>query len=353
MVDDSREDRDLCRLLLGKKHGAQLQFFETNLGAEGLETCRTIGPDCVLLDYSLPDMTGVEFLTRLRSADAAGQPGVAVVMLTGSGSEQDALDAIKAGAQDYVLKDRLTAQVLNLAVEKAVEKVVLIRAIKAERDSLARSLAEKEVLLKEVHHRVKNNLQVIASLLRLQADASGEELVALRESQHRVESMALIHEQLYETEVLHQVDLAKHAALLVANLFQSYGVETARITSRVTLEPLPLGVDQAIPAGLILNELVSNALKHAFPAGQTGLVSIEGGLRDGRVVLEVRDDGAGIPKGMDLKKTNSFGLKIVNILTGQLKGTFEVDRSRGTTFRVSFPEQHGHHEILQSAGSGR
>jgi two-component sensor histidine kinase len=353
MVDNSREDRELCRLLLGKRYGSQLQFFGEGIGAKGLEICRTIGPDCVLLDYTLPDMDGVEFLTRLRSADAAGEPRFAVVVLTGSGSEQAALDAIKAGAQDYVVKEFVTAQGLSLAVEKAIEKIGVICAVKAERDRLARLLAEKEVLLKEVHHRVKNNLQVIASLLSLQADAPGEERFALRDSQRRVESMALIHEQLYETGNLHEIDLAKSASLLVANLLQSYGVERARIASRVTLGPLPLGVDQAIPAGLILNELVSNALKHAFPEGDTGLVSVGGGLRGDCVVLEVSDNGTGIPPVLDLKKTKSLGLKIVKILTRQLKGTLELDRRRGTTFRVSFPEQHGRHEILQSAGSGR
>jgi two-component sensor histidine kinase len=238
-------------------------------------------------------------------------------------------------------------------------KVVMVddsqegRAAKAERDRLALLLAEKEALLKEVHHRVKNNLQVIASLLRLQADAPAEGAVALRDSQHRVESMALIHEQLYESGALREVDLARHAKQLATNLFQSFGIDPARISWRVTVEPLPLGVDQAIPAGLILNELVSNALKHAFPEGCTGLVLIEGGLRGGQVVLEVRDDGVEIPGEMERRGPTSLGFKIVDILTRQLKGTFELDRSRGTAFRVSFPEQHGHHEIMQSAGSGR
>jgi two-component sensor histidine kinase len=253
---------------------------------------------------------------------------------------------IKAGAQDYVPKDRINAQVLNLAVEKAIEKIALIRALKAERDHLASSLAEKELLLKEVHHRVKNNLQVIASLLRLQSNSFEDELLAraLQDSQDRVESMALIHEQLYESEDLREVDLARHAAQLAVKLFQSYPIDPQTITWRVTLEPLPLGVDQAIPAGLILNELVSNALKHAFPKGRAGLISIEGGLRDDRVVLEVRDDGVGMPRDMEWRAPKSLGLRIVNTLTRQLKGMFELVRGHGTTFRVSFPEHPEHHE---------
>jgi two-component sensor histidine kinase len=284
-------------------------------------------------------MTGLEFLTRLHSADPAVEPECAVVMLTGTVSEQIAVDAMKAGAQDYLVKDCISADGLKRAVEKAVEKVGLIRALKSERDRLARSLAEKEILLKEVHHRVKNNLQVIVSLLRLQASQHSDEHIVspLRESQHRIESMALIHEKLYETDDLREVNLAQHASLLASNLFQSYGAENGRITWRLSLDPLPLGVDQAIPAGLILNELISNALKHAFPNDRAGCISIGGGRRGELVILEVRDNGVGIPPGLASRKPKSLGLEIVNILTRQLKGTFDVESGEGAAFRVSFP----------------
>lgn len=264
MVDDSAADRKLCRLLLEETHGPRLEFFEAAAAGAGLETCRTVLPDCVLLDYRLPDMTGLEFLAHLRE-----DSGVAVVMLSGTASDQVAVKAMKAGAQDYLDKDRITAEGLGLAIRNATQKVNLLRALQAERDHLARSLAEKEVLLQEVHHRVKNNLQVIASLLRLQADAFGDQAfaAALHESQQRVESMAMIHEQLYESADLHRVDVAKHAGLVLSNLLHAYGVDPACISGRVVQEneSLMLGVDQAIPAGLILNELISNALKHGFP----------------------------------------------------------------------------------------
>ena len=225
-------------------------------------------------------MTGLEFLAQLCPEDTVSTPRFAVVMLTGMASEEVAGKALRAGAQDYLVKDRITAEGLSLAVRKATEKVGLIRALQGEKDLLARSLAEKEVLIQEVHHRVKNNLAVIASLLRLQASNLADESLAavLRESQHRVESMALIHEQLYTNGDLREVDLAQHAALLAGSLFHSYGIEPARISWSVAVDPLPLGVDQAIPAGLILNELVSNALKHVHSQdGRTGSVVIEGG----------------------------------------------------------------------------
>lgn len=355
MVDDSPADCRLCREFLSEVYGADLEFFESHSAAQGLETCRSAAPDCVLLDYKLPGMTGLEFLAQLCPEDTVSTPRFAVVMLTGLASEEVAGKAMRAGAQDYLVKDRITAEGLSLAVRKATEKVSLIQALRAERDLLARSLAEKEVLIQEVHHRVKNNLAVIASLLRLQASNIADKSLAaaLRESQHRVESMALIHEQLYTNGDLREVDLAQHASILAGNLFHSYGIDPGRISWSVALEPLPLGVDQAIPAGLILNELVSNALKHAFPEGRKGSVVIEGGRLDGRVNLAVQDDGIGVPSGVELARPKSLGMQIVKILTRQLKGTFEVACGRPARFKISFPEAENGQQSVQGVGGGR
>lgn len=359
MVDDSPADRKLCQVLLGEVHGSELEFFEASGAAHGLEICQSEKPDCVLLDYKLPDMTGLEFMTQLYAQDSVGAPTVAVVMLTGMASEQVAVDAMKAGAQDYLVKDRITAEGLSMAVRKATEKVGLMRELKAERDRLALSLAEKEVLIQEVHHRVKNNLAVIASLLRLQSSrisggATDERVgAALLESQNRVESMALIHEQLYSNGDLREVDLARHASLLASNLFHSYGVDSSRVVWRVDMQPLLLGVDQAIPAGLILNELVSNALKHAFPDGRSGSIVIQGSRSDGRIQLAVRDDGVGVGPGIEMARPNSLGMHIIQILTRQLKGTFILASGRPAGFEISFPEVEHGQQIAQSAGRGR
>ena len=362
MVDDSAADRKLCRVLLEERHGSGLEFIEARDAAQGLDLCRTSSPDCVLLDYKLTDMTGLEFLSHLTRGEPADLPAFAVVMLTSVASEQVAVQAMKGGAQDYLVKDGVTAEGLSSAVKKATEKVGLIRSLKTERDllavshaelavshaelaaslaELAASLTEKDALLKEVHHRVKNNLQVIASLLRLQADGIGDPrvTVALRESQNRVESMALIHEQLYETEDLQEVDLARHASLLASNLVHSYAVDEGRISWKVSVDAMPLTVDRAIPAGLILNELISNAFKHAFPGGRKGFLSIEGRRRNGAVVLEVRDDGVGMSQDAGRARPKSLGLEIVAILTRQLKGTFEIESDRGALCRLTFPEK--------------
>ncbi len=351
MVDDSAEERTLCRVLLEEVYGPNLQFFEESEAAEGLKTCRTVAPDCVLLDYHLPDMTGLEFLAQLQLEAPLHEPAFAVVMLTGLNSYQVALEAMRSGAQDYLLKNRISAPALGLAIQKATQKVGMIHELREGHARLARSLAEKEVLIKELHHRVKNNLQVIASLLRLQQKAATDNTAAavLRESQHRVEAMAMIHEQLYGSADLRQVLLEQQANLLMANLFHAFGVDPSRISGQVTVRarpeggPLVLGVDQAIPIGLILNELISNALKHAFPDGRSGGIRIEARIETqnqaGRVDLTVADDGVGVPEDLATRKTKTLGLQIVEILARQLRGTWELKRAAGTSFHLSFPER--------------
>jgi two-component sensor histidine kinase/CheY-like chemotaxis protein len=348
MVDHSAADRKLCRLLLEEAHGRKVEFYEADHASAGLDACRAVAPDCVLLDQKLPDMSGLEFLRCLRGAEMA-LPLTAVVLLTGVSGEQTAISAMNAGAQDYLIKDRITAEGLRLAIDRATQKLGLARTLAAERDRLAQSLAEKEILLKEVHHRVKNNLQVIASLLRMQAGIAQDSGLAasLRDSLHRVESIALIHEQLYDSQDLREVDIGRNADMLLANLFHSYGVDPGRITGRVTIEsvegrPLILGVDQAIPVGLILNELISNALKHAFPEGRAGAIVVEGRLRRGEVHLAVRDNGAGAPADFQISRTEgSLGLRIVGILARQLKGSVHFERSGlGSVFRICFPERY-------------
>ena len=230
--------------------------------------------------------------------------------------------------------------------QKAMPKGDLIRELREENARLARLLVEKEVLVKEVHHRVKNNLQVVTSLLHLQMQATEDPAAAavLRESQHRVEAMALIHEQLYGAADLREVNLAEQAALLMRNLYDSFGVDPSRISSRIEVGaraegPLVVGIDQAIPVLLILNELISNALKHAFPRERSGSIRMEAHSRSGRVEMAVIDDGVGVPEDFTVGKSQTLGLQIVEALARQLHGTWEWKHAGGTVFRVSFPER--------------
>jgi two-component system response regulator len=207
-------------------------------------------------------------------------------------------------------------------------------------ERLKASLKEKEVLLREIHHRVKNNLQIIFSLLNLQSGyiRDSHALDMFRECQNRVRSMALIHEVLYQAKDLARVNFAEYIKNLALNLFRSYGVSSEVISLNISVREVMLEIDTAIPCGLIINELVSNSLKYAFPGGKTGKITIDMHLEDGnQLILIVSDDGVGLPAGLDFRNTETLGLQLVNTLTDQLKGLIEVQGKQGTEFKIIFP----------------
>ncbi len=211
-------------------------------------------------------------------------------------------------------------------------------------NALATALAAKEVLLKEVHHRVKNNLQVISSLLNMQVEqlADGSLVQVFRESQQRVQAMAMIHERLYGQDHLERLDLRDYVENLAGDLFSAYGIDTSSIALRLDLEEVWLDLDQAIPCGLILNELLTNSLKYAFPGSMRGEISIE--LKRGaahNVTLRVSDTGIGLPGGFDVSETESLGLKIVQILTHQLHGSLRRGTELGADFSLVFQISEG------------
>lgn len=199
------------------------------------------------------------------------------------------------------------------------------------------ALQEKDVLLKEIHHRVKNNMQVMSSLLRLQSSYTDEAhtVDVLRESQHRVQSMALVHERLYQSPDLAGIAAINYVRDLVTNLAKSYHQEDQQISLDLQVDELTLDIDTAIPCGLILNELVSNAIKHAFPNQHCGVITIRVKGRNNRLVeLVVGDDGIGIAEDIDFNQTKSLGLQLVTSLSHQLEGTVEIERNGGTTVRI-------------------
>lgn len=216
-----------------------------------------------------------------------------------------------------------------------------ITAQKENERALNAALAEKDVLLKEIHHRVKNNLQVISSLLSLQSRylRNPEDAVLFHESQRRIRSMALVHERLYQSKSLSRIEFAAYAKRLVENLIASHREGTGPIALNTDLEEVFLDIQTAIPCGLIVNELIMNALKHAFPDGRPGNIRL--GLRldaDGRIELKVGDDGVGLPSAWSIESAGNMGMQIVTMLTGQIEGRLEIDRAAGTEFRLSFKE---------------
>ena len=206
-------------------------------------------------------------------------------------------------------------------------------------EALKASLREKEVLLREIHHRVKNNMQVISSLFNLQVGrAMSEECRGvLKEGQARIRSMSLVHEKLYQSRDLSKIEFGGYVQSLTAHLFHSYLDRLDRVHLETDFEDVYLDINAAVPCGLIINELVSNALKHAFPAGRTGTIRV--GLRRapaGEVILRVADDGVGLSTGLDLLGAGGFGMEIVSLLVDQLDAKLEIDGTRGTAFTVTF-----------------
>jgi PAS domain S-box-containing protein len=207
-------------------------------------------------------------------------------------------------------------------------------------ENLREALAEKEVLLKEIHHRVKNNLQIVSGLLQLQAqNIDNPQMVnVLRECQNRVEAMALIHKTLYTSSDFGYIDATEYIERLAISLMGTYQIAPGKVALVVNVEPLVLSLDQAIPCGLIVNELMSNALKYAFPDGRHGKITLALTQMGDSVVLMIQDDGVGFPPGMDWDNTQSLGLSLVHALaTDQLDGSLEVDHSQGTRFIIKFP----------------
>ena len=203
---------------------------------------------------------------------------------------------------------------------------------------LLKSLNEKEVLLKEVHHRVKNNLQIISSIFNLQSAHVGEDqrmIGLLRDSRDRIRSMSFIHESLYQTKDFSSIDLADYIDGLSRNLVMSYSLN-GKVDLQTDLQQVHLVLDQAIPCGLILNELISNALKHAFPNDRSGIINIALQLMDEQVRITVRDNGVGLPPGFTPETHSNLGLELVDTLIGQLDGAMQRTSESGVSYLLTF-----------------
>lgn len=207
-------------------------------------------------------------------------------------------------------------------------------------DKLKKSLEEKDLLIKEIHHRVKNNLLVISSLLNLQSNLikDKEAKNIFRESQSRAKSMAIIHERLYSSDDLKRIDFGDYIRTLSTELFYTYVLDPSTIQLNLNVEKIMIDINTAVPLGLIVNELVSNAMKYAFPDGKQGEIDISFNQIGNKYVLIVKDDGVGIPADLDIKKVKSLGLQLVLSLTDQIDGVLKLNRENGTDFEITFKE---------------
>ena len=444
MVEDNEDDARFLSEILSESDPSDFQVIHADKLSKALKHLAYEDVDLILLDLGLPDSQGLSTLDRVKAQTV----DVPIVIITGQNDEDMAIQAVKAGAQDYLVKGFLDGSLLNRSIRYGIERQHLIKELKQKSDKLhasrqsfhniveksidgiivldksgvihfansaaisqlrlqpenilgskfgypivndedteidilhkdgttgtaemrvietlwegekaslallrdvterkrkeeiiKTSLNEKMILLKEIHHRVKNNLQIICSLLNLQSEyyKGRDSFNILKECQNRVRSMAMVHEQLYDSNDFARVDFMNYIESLALSLYQSYRIDPMRIELKANVEGIFMGIDIAIPCGLVINELVSNSLEHAFPPSRKEKGHIEIAMyrnRDDEIELMICDDGVGMPQGIDFMKTESLGLHLVNILVkDQLQGKVNLDNSKGTKFLIKF-----------------
>ena len=291
------------------------------------------------LGFTKPDLQG-RFLDDLLLGDAPlPSPDDTVFRRTGSVTQIEREMQTQDGDTLPVLVSR---SLLRGSPADAPDIVCVAQDISARKraeEQLRASLDEKEVLLREIHHRVKNNLQVIASLLHVQSKKVEDENARrlFSESQDRIRSMAFIHERLYQSEDLSQVNFSAYLDRLTEHLYRSHGVALRDVTCKLDSEDAILSVDRAIPAGLIVNELVSNALEHAFPDERNGVITVGFSTSDDHGCLRISDNGVGVDDTEAMERDQTLGLRLVKGLVRQLRGDMDIDGAGGLTYTINFP----------------
>jgi two-component sensor histidine kinase/CheY-like chemotaxis protein len=330
LVDDDEDDYVIARDLLASVTNPKCVLEWRSTYDEGLATILENRHDVYLLDYALGAHDGIELARAAVENNVAGP----VLLLTAHDDSELDVQAAAAGATDYLVKSHMTAPLLGRAIRYALAR-------HESNDALRRGAHEKTVMLQEIHHRVKNNLQMISSLINFQIEhAKNPEMRAiLRVTQTRVHSIALIHEKLYQSPLLATVDMGEYTRGLVAMLMQTH---ERQVLAEVHAVDMVLPVDLGLPIGLILSELVTNSLKHAFPAA-TGheprppAIVIDLRRNESGFVLSVADNGVGLRHPLSTQETKSLGLRLVGMFAEQLGGTVVFSSDEGTRCTVAFP----------------
>jgi signal transduction histidine kinase/HPt (histidine-containing phosphotransfer) domain-containing protein len=298
-------------------------------------------PDIVLLDVIMPGMDGFSICKTLRKLP--GGSHIPVLMVTGQDDVRSINRSYQVGATDFISKP-INWLILKQRLRYMLRANKVMAALRQSENSLSTSLKEKEALLKEVHHRVKNNIQIISSLLNLQAKYINDNIALqiINDSRNRVHSMALIHEKLCHSNDLTKINFASYIDDLSSYLLHSYSLVANLIHITLNIGEIYLTFDTAIPLGLIINELLTNSFKHAFPDGRKGEIIIESHkANDHKMDLIVVDNGVGFSENLKFTNMKSLGLQLVKTLTDQLNGSIEIEsNNQGTSFKITLNEIH-------------
>ncbi len=337
-VEDNETIRFLYNRLLSKR---VKDFYIAEDGQKGFELYQKYKPDLIITDISMPIMDGLEMIRLIKEITAE----IKVIVMSAYSIKEYFLEAINLGVNGYLIKPVDAKKLYNL-IDDLASQILLKKELenreqqrRQAEDNLKRSLAEKDILHKEVHHRVKNNMQIISSILKMQERQVEDQKLkeVLAESQNRIRSMALVHEDLYQNENLANIKFINYAKSLAGNLMRTFSDKQGKISLVFDIEDVFLPLDTGIPCGLIINELISNAFKYAFKGRKKGTIKI--GLKnniDGKYQLEVSDDGVGFDKEFEIENAKTLGLKIVHKLVQQIDGSLEYDFSEGSKFIIKF-----------------
>lgn len=369
-LEDNPNDAELIQARLDEDE-IKCEVVRVEKKEDYVKALQKGGFDLILADYSLPGFDG---LVALELA-VEKSPETPFIFVSGVIGEDMAIETLKRGATDYVLKNRL--QRLGPAVRRAVleareksdhrkaedelrkahaelerridERTAELKRLAASlqeevavrkrvEKQINESLKEKEILLKELYHRTKNNMYVISSLVDLQAHHLKDDSLKsiFRDIKNRIQSMALVHEKLYKSKKLTRLNAGEYIKDLTAAVMGTYKGEAEQVSVKMDVEDLELSIDTAIPAGLVLNELISNSLKHAFPDRRRGQITIGLHAIDGELALRYSDDGIGPPDGFDAAKSGSLGMNLIyNIVYKQLDGSIETRTGKGIEFDIT------------------
>ncbi len=324
IIDDQPENIHVLDNILHEHYDTQAA---TN-GVTALEIASGDNPpDLILLDIIMPEMDGYEVCRRLKADERTRD--IPVIFVTVKNSVEDEEYGFNLGAVDYISKP-FQPTVVHARVNSQVEQ-------QQSKNIIRQHLQDKEILLREVHHRIKNNITFIGSLLKLQVSSttSLEAQAVLREAISRVDSMGILYNKLLSTEVYRDIPVKNYLEDLIVSierLFPDYGT----ITLNKAIDAFNLDTKRLFPLGLIVNELITNCIKYGFRGKASGTIDIVLAQRAQNISLTIRDDGSGLPENFDMKTSTGFGLRLVQMLTRQLKGTFTMSSDHGAKSVVTF-----------------
>lgn len=365
MIEDNYTDVRIIQEMLKDVKEFKFNFKHAESLKQGLEYIESDGFDVLLLDLNLPDSYGIDTFFKAQKST----PNLPIVIFSGAADEKVAIEAVHEGAQDYLMKGEVEGRLLARSIFYAIERKQTEEELKKHRDHLEElvekrtlglkeankkllreinerkqaeeeiraSLEEKKILLDEIQERIQNSLQIIIKII--DGEYYQNEYKSLQDFNHEIQNRAkaveLINEMLYQSEDFAMIDFACYIRNLTGYLYDFYEVNPRQIQLERDIESIPLDIDVAIPCGLIVNELVTNSIKHAF-GENNGKIYIKLHSGNKNTILTVADNGLGLPDDFNLQSTETSGFRLVNKLVNQLHGRIELNRDNGTEFKIIF-----------------